>query len=88
MEWKLLNHDEKTYAVIFEKGDEFTKGLKEFAKMQNLAGSHFTANGTTLGGHILEAHIWPTLELVVVESPKHLQRQYDEETGLALISVQ
>jgi hypothetical protein len=53
-----------------------------------LAGSHFTANGTTLGGHIPEAHTWLTLELVVVESPKHLQRQYDQETGLALVSIQ
>jgi hypothetical protein len=52
-----------------------------------LAGSHLTANGTTLGGHILEAQIWPTLELVVVESPKHLQRQYKQETGLALVSI-
>lgn len=44
-------------------------------------------NGRTRGGHILEAHVWPTLELVVTESPKPLQRHTDEETGLALIDL-
>ena len=44
-------------------------------------------NGRTQGGHILEAHIWPTLELVVTEAPKPLRRHTDEETGLALIDL-
>lgn len=44
-------------------------------------------NGRTRGGHILEAHVWPTLELVVTESPRQLQRQTDPETGLALIDL-
>ncbi len=46
------------------------------------------ADGTAHGGHLLEAHVWPTLELILVESPRHLQRQFDEETGLALIRLQ
>lgn len=45
------------------------------------------ADYTTIGGHVVEAHVWPTLELIVVESPGHLQRRYDEESGLALINV-
>lgn len=45
-------------------------------------------DGTTVGGHLLEAHVWPTLELILTESPGHLQRRHDEETGLALISVE
>ena len=45
------------------------------------------ADYTTLGGHIMEAHVWPTLELIVVESPGHLQRRHDAESGLALISI-
>jgi hypothetical protein len=45
------------------------------------------SDGTTRGGHILEAHVWPTLEVIVVESPQHLQRRTDPETGLALISL-
>jgi uncharacterized protein len=45
------------------------------------------ADGTAHGGHLLEARVWPTLEVILVESPKHLQRKMDEETGLALISL-
>jgi predicted DNA-binding protein with PD1-like motif len=46
MRAKLLNeHPEKTYALIFETGDEFIKTLQAFARDQQLAGSHFTAIG-------------------------------------------
>jgi predicted DNA-binding protein with PD1-like motif len=45
------------------------------------------ADGTTRGGHILEAHVRPTLEVILTESPKHLKRKTDPETGLALISL-
>lgn len=45
------------------------------------------ADGTAHGGHVLEAHVWPTLEVVVVESPTHLRRTTDAATGLALIRV-
>lgn len=43
------------------------------------------ADGTAQGGHILEARVWPTLEVILTESPKHLCRKFDPETGLALI---
>ena len=42
-------------------------------------------DGSAHGGHIIEARVWPTLELILTESPKHLCRKYDPETGLALI---
>lgn len=45
-------------------------------------------DGTAHGGHLLAAHVWPTLELILVESPRHLQREFDKETGLALIHLQ
>ncbi|MDP9474263.1 MAG: DNA-binding protein [Actinomycetota bacterium] len=45
-------------------------------------------NGTTRGGHVLEAHVRPTLEVVLTESPAHLRRRTDDETGLALIDLQ
>jgi predicted DNA-binding protein with PD1-like motif len=143
MKAKLINDQvEKTYAVVFDKGEEVMAGLQDFAGKNNLGGSHLTAiggfsdmtlgyfdpermeykkiplklqvevlalvgditieeskpkvhmhvvvglvDGTTRGGHILEAHVWPTLEVIVVESPQHLQRKTDPETGLALISL-
>ena len=43
---------------------------------------------STLGGHLVQAHVWPTLEVVLTESPRHLRRKTDEETGLALIELQ
>ncbi len=45
------------------------------------------ADGTAWGGHVLEAHVWPTLELVVEDEPEHLRRQTDPDTGLALVNV-
>ena len=45
------------------------------------------ADGSAWGGHLLEAHVWPTLELVLVESPDEFRRVIDEETGLPLITV-
>ncbi|HET8627673.1 MAG TPA: PPC domain-containing DNA-binding protein [Thermomicrobiales bacterium] len=46
------------------------------------------SDGTTRGGHILEAHVWPTLEVVVTETPARLRRQHDPETGLALLAAE
>lgn len=45
------------------------------------------SDGSALGGHLLEGHVRPTLEVVVTESPAHLHRRKDEETGLALIRL-
>lgn len=36
-----------------------------------------TNDGTTRGGHLLEATVEPTLEVVLVESPRHLWRSPD-----------
>jgi len=142
MKSKLLHDDngEKTYAVIFDKGDEVMAGLRSFAKEARLGGAHFTAigafseatlgyferdrkeykripvreqvevlslvgdvalkndepevhahvvvgtsEGVARGGHVLEATVWLTLEVIVTESPRHLRKVHDDETGLALI---
>jgi len=45
------------------------------------------ADASAIGGHILEAHVWPTLEVVIEESPKYLARRMDSETGLALLDL-
>ena len=144
MKSKLLHeHDgEKTFALIFNTGDEAMAGLVEFARSQKLGAAHFTAigafrevtlgyfdweskeykripvneqvevlsligdvalkagepkvhahvvvgrsDGSTRGGHLLEARVRPTLEVILVESPAHLRKQVDEESGLALIRL-
>ena len=42
-------------------------------------------DGSAHGGHLLEAHIRPTCEVMLTESPVHLQKFIDPESGLALI---
>ena len=44
-------------------------------------------DGSTCGGHLLEGHVRPTLEVMLVQSPAHLARTADPESGLALIDV-
>lgn len=145
MKQKLLHAEsgQKTFAVVFDTGDEVATGLLAFAKENGLAGSHFTAigalsdvtlgffdwdkkdyqkiqineqvevlslmgdialnkgepkvhahvvvsksDGTAHGGHLIEAHVRPTLEVILVESPEHLIRKTDEASGLALIDLE
>ena len=144
MRARLINEQgEKTYALIFERGDEVAATLLKFAKEKSLTAAHFTAiggfsdvilgyfsrerkqyqkiplheqvevlslvgdialkedgtpqvhshvivgdaNGFARGGHLMEAHVWPTLELILEESPAHLRRRSDPESSLALISL-
>ena len=42
-------------------------------------------DGTAHGGHLLEAHVRPTCEVMLTESPARLQKVVDSESGLALI---
>jgi len=44
-------------------------------------------DGSTRGGHLIEATVWPTLEVVLTESPNHLRRTFRPELGLALIDL-
>jgi len=117
---------ERTFALVFEPGDEVMAGLRAYAKEENLAAARLTAIGAfrdvTLGFfdpgrkeyhkivlgeqvevlsllgnvavqedrpavHALEAHVRPTPEVIVVESPRHLHRYHDKETGLALLRI-
>ena len=43
------------------------------------------ADATAHGGHLIEGHVRPTLEVVLTEAPRHLKRRHDAESGLALI---
>jgi predicted DNA-binding protein with PD1-like motif len=44
-------------------------------------------DGTAHGGHLLSAIVRPTCEIVITESPEHLQKQIDPESGIALIRL-
>jgi predicted DNA-binding protein with PD1-like motif len=45
------------------------------------------SDGTAHGGHLLEAHVRPTCEVVLTENPEHLRKEMDKESGLALIRI-
>ena len=42
-------------------------------------------DATTRGGHFVDGTVRPTLELVLHETPAHLRKRHDPESGLALI---
>ncbi|HZT24901.1 MAG TPA: PPC domain-containing DNA-binding protein [Pseudolabrys sp.] len=44
-------------------------------------------DGTAMAGHLGEAHVRPTLELIIAEQPSYLQKTLDPESGLALINA-
>ena len=45
------------------------------------------ADGSTRGGHLLEGHVWPTLEVIVREAPAELRKTVRPDVGLALIDL-
>ena len=44
-------------------------------------------DGTAHGGHLLSATVRPTCEIVITESPQHLQKEIDPVSGIALIRL-
>jgi uncharacterized protein len=46
------------------------------------------ADATAHGGHLVEGHVRPTLEILMTETPAYLRRRFDPASGLALIDPQ
>jgi predicted DNA-binding protein with PD1-like motif len=44
-------------------------------------------DGSTVGGHLLEARVRPTLEVMIIDSPDYLRRVCDPVSGIALIRI-
>jgi uncharacterized protein len=45
------------------------------------------SDGTTAGGHLLEASVRPTCEVFLTESPAELSKAFDPASGLVLIKL-
>lgn len=45
------------------------------------------SDGSACGGHLIVAHVRPTLEVMLAESPQPLSRQMDPASGIALIQL-
>ena len=44
-------------------------------------------DGSTVGGHVQQATVRPTLEVILTEVPARLRRRHDEASGLALLEL-
>jgi predicted DNA-binding protein with PD1-like motif len=45
------------------------------------------ADGSVVGGHLLEARVRPTLEMILIQPPSYLRKRKDPVTGLPLIAM-
>jgi predicted DNA-binding protein with PD1-like motif len=43
------------------------------------------ADASAYGGHLVEGLVRPTLEIILTETPTHLRRRFDRDSGLPLI---
>jgi len=73
---------EEQVEVLSLVGDVTVEGGKPKIHAHVVVGK---ADGTAHGGHLIEGHVRPTLEIVLTEAPRHLQRRHDAVSGLALI---
>ncbi len=75
--------------VVSLVGDITRSGDGDDSKTRTVHGHIVVArsDGSTIGGHLIRASVYPTLEVVVHETPAHLRRSYDPRTGLALIDL-
>lgn len=44
-------------------------------------------DGSTIGGHLIEGHVFPTLEMHLLDYRAELRREKDESTKLSLIAI-
>lgn len=44
-------------------------------------------DGSALAGHLKEFHVFPTMEVTLVESPVRVRKDVDPDTGLELIAI-
>lgn len=46
------------------------------------------SDGSTRGGHLIEGQVWPTLEVIVRETPAALRKTSRPELGIAVIDLE
>jgi len=68
--------------VLTLMGDVALEGAEPRVHVHVVVGRR---DGSAYGGHLLEARVRPTLEVVLTEVPGHLQRVMDPQSGLPLI---
>ncbi|MCA9859209.1 MAG: DNA-binding protein [Thermomicrobiales bacterium] len=84
-----------------DKGDYVSKTFEEQMEIASMIGDIADDEGapalhahivlgrrdySALAGHLEEIHVFPTMEVVLTETPAHLRKRLDKKTGLTLIS--
>lgn len=86
-----LNPDTKKFRMIhIDQQAEVLSILGDIAMYQGKPVVHVHmvvgfGDGTAHGGHLLQAHVWPTLEVIVTSYPRPLYKKFDPEKGIAVI---
>jgi uncharacterized protein len=87
-----FNWESKQYqpSVVLDEQVELLSLIGDIALKDGKPAVHAHAvigkrDGTAHGGHLLEAYVRPTCEVVLIESPTQLQKIVDPQSGLALI---
>jgi predicted DNA-binding protein with PD1-like motif len=87
-DWERKDYDripiDEQVEVLSLLGDIALDGAKPKVHAHVVLGAR---DGHARGGHLMEARVRPTLEVMLEESPRHLKRAYDPESGLALIRI-
>lgn len=87
-DWNTRDYRRNTFdeqvEVVALIGDVALKGDQPQLHMHAVLGR---SDGRALGGHLLEGHVRPTLEVIITEAPAYLHRRHDPVSGLALIHL-
>lgn len=87
-----MDKDKKSYkAIPIDQQVEVLSMLGDIALYEGKPAVHThlvvgLEDAAAKGGHLIEAHVFPTLEVMVTVDPGAMQKTFDPETGLALIS--
>jgi predicted DNA-binding protein with PD1-like motif len=85
-DWETKAYDEipvkEQVEVLILAGDIAWEGEKPVIHVHAVLGKR---DGSTIGGHLSKAFVRPTLEVLITEAGA-LERQFDPESGLALIT--
>lgn len=79
-------------STVFSEQMEILSLLGDIATKQNEAVLHAhivlgRRDSSAIGGHLQTLTVFPTLEVVINETPTHLRKRVDAATGLALIAI-
>lgn len=86
-----LDPQQKTYRRIsIDHQAEVLSLLGDIAMYQGKPAVHVHmvvgfGDGAVHGGHLLQAHVWPTLEVIVTSYPRPLYKKFDPQKGIAVI---